>query len=340
MSIILQSSPKEKRLIGESAIDRHPLLGYGRAFLYRTFNCDLVTNDNDPVYEESVKLITALAIHVSGRLDRQVDTYTRSEKQLETLPRCEIPIAVWRVLASAKVIFAGIPFQSAATDAYVEFLADSGLNDENLLKSLYGFLEKATRRNKQLSRSQTGTLLKKIQDLTKIVILFAHVVDVESCAEMPILMGRSFREMSRHIEGLCHKPNQRLPVHNDVVFHGILRVLSDDALNRPYGGVGVLHQTDVNEASENLFLCSDFGWSVYLDVVGDKDPAEVKPHLIHIQKGMPTNSRTHERKSQISDGPRFKIDLPRIYRVPPTEKKTCLPRLVAKVTQPTEYWTS
>lgn len=335
MSVILQSSPKEHRTLDAIARDRHPLLGYGRVFLYRTFNHGLITNDNDPVYEESVKLITALAIHVSGRLDRQVDSHMRNEEQLETLPRSKIPIEVWRVLASARVIFAGIEPQPAGTDAYVEFLADSGLNDDNLPKSLYSFLKKAKDRDEQFPRPKN--LLDNIQDLARVVLLFAHVVDVESCAEMPILLCNGFREMDLQVKKLCRNPNTRATVSCETVFYGILRLLSADALNRPYGPQSTISS---NEDSQFLFLCSDFGWSVFLDTVGDKDPADVKPHLIHIQKGVPTNSKTQERKSQISDGPWVQADLPRVYRIPPAETKTSLPRLAAKVTHRKEYWTS
>ena len=45
-----------------------------------------------------------------------------------------------------------------------------------------------------------------------------------------------------------------------------------------------------------LFLCSDFGWSVYLDSVGDKDPANIRPEVVHVQRGTPTNLQTGERK--------------------------------------------
>lgn len=91
------------------------------------------------------------------------------------------------------------------------------------------------------------------------------------------------------------------------------------------------------EGSEFLSLCSDFGWTVFLDAVGDQDPAGVRPHLIHIHKGVPTNSKTHERKSQISD---VQVDLTRVYRITPAATKTCLPRSVAMITHRTEYWTS
>lgn len=51
-----------------------------------------------------------------------------------------------------------------------------------------------------------------------------------------------------------------------------------------------------------LFLHSDFGWSVFFDTYGDKDPTDVRPELVHIKEGIPTNKRTGERKMRVRDG--------------------------------------
>jgi len=88
-----------------------------------------------------------------------------------------------------------------------------------------------------------------------------------------------------------------------------------------------------------LSLCSDFGWSVYLDTIGDKDPASSRPELVRIQKGTPTNSRTGERKFKIRDGPgvRF-IEYPDEY--PLTRGPEYLPRLSVRVLSRKVYWSS
>ena len=69
------------------------------------FNSEHIIPENDPIYEDSVKLVTALAIHVSSRLGRKVRLETR---RCTDLRQHEVHIEVWRVLASSKVIFAGI----------------------------------------------------------------------------------------------------------------------------------------------------------------------------------------------------------------------------------------
>lgn len=49
------------------------------------------------------------------------------------------------------------------------------------------------------------------------------------------------------------------------------------------------------------FVLSDHGWSLIMDVLGDKDPADVRRGTLHLRKGVPTNSRTGERRRLIMD---------------------------------------
>ena len=65
--------------------------------------------------------------------------------------------------------------------------------------------------------------------------------------------------------------------------------------------VGSRFLQEENAAGSSVFLVSDFGWSVYVSAVGDNDPADTKPELLYIQKGVPTNPENGERKSRIRD---------------------------------------
>ena len=78
---------------------------------------------------------------------------------------------------------------------------------------------------------------------------------------------------------------------------------------------------------------------MFLDVVGDKDPEDIKPHLIHIKKGVPTDARTSERKLQIADSPRLEAQHQRVYRIPPAHTTSIIPEAAAQVTKRVEYWT-
>ena len=64
-SVTLQSiAGQEGSYIIAFSRDRHPLLSYGSATLHRMLNSTTITPETDPIYEDFVKLITALAIHV------------------------------------------------------------------------------------------------------------------------------------------------------------------------------------------------------------------------------------------------------------------------------------
>ncbi len=336
MSVILQSSPEEQgssRIGLRSSYDRHPLLGYGTVCLRRTCNLKHIAPDNDPVYEDSVNLVTALAIHVSRRLVRTFEPACQGEHESESIPRYEIQLEAWRVLASSTIIFAGFRHDPAAVNSYVEVLSDSVLDDYIVPGSFASFLQKAAVGN--VSLLETKGLLSQIQCLARIVLLFAFVVEVESCAEMPVLLDHGSLELMHELNRICRNPNTRAVIAPETIFNGIIRLLS-------LGSSCQRHDKWVSSAySQTLFLWSDFGWSVFLGTTLDKDPAEVKPHLIHIRKGVPTNARTNERKRRIGDGYYdFPSDLPRAYCEPPEETESCLPRAVAQVTRRSEYWTS
>ena len=72
MSVVFESSPDANRRSPIQVEDRHTVRGYGVVYLHRVFNNELITADDDPVYEETIKLITALAIQASGVLDRDI----------------------------------------------------------------------------------------------------------------------------------------------------------------------------------------------------------------------------------------------------------------------------
>ena len=73
MSNILESAadPDRKGFLSE-AEERHPVANYGVTYLRRLFNRNMIIPDSEPIFEESVRLITALglAIHANDQIDR------------------------------------------------------------------------------------------------------------------------------------------------------------------------------------------------------------------------------------------------------------------------------
>ena len=131
------------------------------------------------------------------------------------------------------------------------------------------------------------------------------------------------------------RPGERRGVGSQEIFDAVAGFLTGSQAESAYA-----HQPRASESS-GLILASDFGWSVFLDTVGDKDPAVVKRELVHVKRGIPTNSKTNERKLRIYDG----ADMGFGRNEPP---KTCpqirgpeyLPRLAARVNKRKEYWST
>jgi hypothetical protein len=131
-------------------------------------------------------------------------------------------------------------------------------------------------------------------------------------------------------------PDRWGKVHPSETFHAVTSLLSTSVLK--------VHE-DRHDMSAGvrtfLFLCSDFGWSVFLDTFGEADPGRIRPELIHVQRGMPTKRGTNERKSRMRDGRGFIKEKYEYDGTTPVERGVSyIPRAVARVSRRTEYWTT
>lgn len=113
-------------------------------------------------------------------------------------------------------------------------------------------------------------------------------------------------------------------VHSHSIFDAMLRLLLGTRL--------------IDDDHKNAFLISDFGWSVILDCVGDKNPSDVKSHLIHVRRGVPTNHRG-ERKNRIRDVEGLGGNCPGL-RIEDEGVETYRPRCALRVVNRTEYYGS
>jgi hypothetical protein len=121
MDVILESAPEKDQIPLEGAVaDRHPVRNYGVAYLERVLNRTVITAQNDPIYKESVNLITALAIHANEHLDRDYGRRLQgrnSRKTISTVPH-GIDVEVWRILASARLLFDSVGIDTAVVQTY------------------------------------------------------------------------------------------------------------------------------------------------------------------------------------------------------------------------------
>jgi len=148
ISIVLtESEPEPERRISIITEERHSLCGYGVTYLRRVLNVDVITPDDDPIYEESVKLITALAIHASRRLNRNLNFLNRyststSRSSTPASTRSWTHVEIWRVMSSAKLIFNGLSIDPSGVESYTNFLTETKLDETTCPNSFTAFLKK------------------------------------------------------------------------------------------------------------------------------------------------------------------------------------------------------
>ncbi|KAL8751805.1 MAG: hypothetical protein Q9199_006175 [Rusavskia elegans] len=295
MSVILDLAPDSERWSEITVDTRYPLLGYGATYLHRMFNSDIITSDLDPIYQESVKLIIAIAIWVSRRVDRDL-AITSSPTEVINVPSPQrtIFIDVWRVLASARIIFSNMfsPADAPTIDSYIEKLSQGPLDETSLPSVSTSFLRRVPTRPRRTSPG--SNYIFHLRCLASMVLVFSFVPEIEDCSSLPLreveFSQRDFQHM--FIEA-CKDHGERLRLKHDTIFCQIRHYLSR------------------HRVPANVFLFSDFGWSVYFDTFRDRDPTQIKPELAHVRRGVPTNRKTMERKMLICDshmnvGPMFR----------------------------------
>jgi hypothetical protein len=335
MNVILSCVPDEhRRVISIASEERHPLRGYGSVYLYRILNADAIMRENEPAYPELVGLIGGLAIHISRRLQRRmVQPLTNFQPKTKSNDELHLPITLeaWRVLGSVKMLFTGIDFDNALITMYSDFLISSPLEESTLPSAVQTLLSKFP--HQKGTQSLAFRLIYQLEYLASVVILFAHVIELDKCGDVPLklrekpgigpIYGRDFlvRDGGKVSVSACDNflymahflCSQNLPSRNDRV--------------------------SGNDLDFRYFLYSDFGWSVFLNIVGDQDPASVRPELLHLQKGVPTNSKTNEQKLRCKDAMGFSnltdFDYGSIHRSP-----TYVPRAAARTINVHYLWSS
>jgi hypothetical protein len=149
---------------------------------------------------------------------------------------------------------------------------------------------------------------------------------------MPIKLIEDHFVMSHAMSLIFEDPEARATLEPSTIFHAVSTVLLDDFDNRG-------DNPKFTSQSFYLFLCSDFGWSVYLDTVCDHDPASCRPELVRVVKGTPTNSKTGERKFRMRDGGGFRtVEYPDSY--PLTRGPDYIPSAAGRVLKRTVFWSS
>ena len=308
-SVILRSFPEssvydtfeaqtESRLI--QAQDRHTLQGWGTLYMRRALNTYILISEDNAIHEEIVKHVTALAMFFVREVARFTNCSPQSfaeplSGEAQRLAKAfKTPTGLWRVVAAANLIFEGVTIDIQGVESYLEFLdlgktVKMGITcaSEDLPGAYASYMKRVEASNPGKDVTQGMRLL--LDHLTHVLIVTAHIADINACKKLPILVDNQRR-------GFVHvHPRIAGWLGERAMFQAALCLFADNRTVKQHAVTGK------GEDLRFLWLSSDYGWSAYYDTADDKDPTEVTPELIHIERGVPTHTSTGERRSTISD---------------------------------------
>ena len=322
MAVILEIAPEEELRSVIIAEERHPILGYGTTSLKRSLNTIMITPETEPVYEDSVKMIISMAIRISKRIFWEGKIYEKRKWE---------GIEIWRMLKVGQMLFSGLPVSLEEVRNYVDY---SGQDEpgKNLLPPVFNSCLERAEKVGVSAESYTASVLRQFLHQANVIIALSFVINIEDCVSMPIIMARGgsygswFSEINDKFEDLGSKINLKtIKMPQNITM----------LLTSARGGNHDSWDRLVTDGYP--FLWSDFGWSIFLDIVGDKDPSEVQLGFVYIKAGVPTRQGTNERRPLLVDGNA------RPFGDPPTTFPVLrgdryIPRAAASITNRQEFW--
>lgn len=325
MNVVLTTSPEENEAIHIEGEERHRLKGYGTTFIRRLFNRTSIVADNHAIYPEAAQLAIACAIALS-RILRRVP-YSDIE-YAAVPPQCCQNTEIWQIKDSTHVLFDGIPLDWVAIEGYIE-----GTTTENrswrIPPAIHWYLENVEP-DKRLDLHRKNLLILDIKRIASWILAFAQVVEIKACLQLPLIWDPEWILCTDIMSWDGQKP---IAIPSNIWFSRISHMLAGHTIGKDLAGRGNRH-----------FLICERGWSLYYSNLGDNDPGTINCESLSIKMGVPTNTRTQERRYRISDAPRIRLLSP--PKGPNTSPWTIeesgpyVPRCFTPVTKRIEYYSS
>jgi hypothetical protein len=325
MNVVLKEPPDENEAVKLEGEERHRLEGYGTLFLRRRLNRFSIVAEDHALYQETAQFAVAFAIVVS-RVMRRIPF--KHNKGSAVPPQCYQRTEVWQIKDSSHVLFDGIPLDWGAIAGYVE----EGITTEDgswrIPPAARTYLENIQRLNKHIYNKDA--LILDTKRMASWILAFAQVVDVKSCAQMPLIWDPEWMFCLGIMSWLGRDP---IDMPSNIWFSTIIAMLVRQSSGAVLAGSG-----------NRLVLLSERGWSLFYTNLGDNDPGTINCASLSIKRGVPTNTRTQERRYQISDAPRIFPPAPPKGPAPVSwviEKSgSYIPRCFTPVTKRTEHYSS
>ncbi|KAI4087291.1 MAG: hypothetical protein L6R37_008336 [Teloschistes peruensis] len=322
--VVLETKPIPNGRIMIEAQESHRLKGYGTTFLRRWFNRKLLIADDDEVYVGTANFAVSFSIIIC-RVMRRVpfsDHGNCVRKPENDVPsQCYLSTEHWRILNASETLLSGIKLDKRKISDFVESLSGKSLEDMAIPIGVKAYLDKL---NEEAPELRKLTFLEEMKQLASWILSFAQVINIDSCADLPLRIAPGWMFCDRIISwnGL-----DKIDIDSDIWFNMILKLMRKDST----GGSSIVEST-------GTFLTCHQGWSLFYSCVGNKhDPGEINCELLCIERGVPTNTRTGERKYRIADAPPIEEDVgtPKLM-----DRETYVPRSVTKVHKRVEHYSS
>lgn len=318
--VVLQTEPVDNENSRIEGQECHRLKDYGTTFLQRLFNKTTLIADDDPIYAETANFAVAFAMWLSRSMRRMPVIIHGPQEDRTRHQRC-LGTESWRLFDSSSLLFSGIGLDKDVINKFNENLTGASIADMKLPPRVQKYLESCGDEKYKLRRHD---FVEDIKQAASWVLTFAQVNEIESCADLVLRIAPGWMFCTGVVDWDGLEP---IEIESKVFFNLVLKMMRKDVT----GGVSLVE-------SEGTFLMSHHGWSLFYSSVGDYDPGPVNCESLSIKRGVPTNTKTLERKYRIADAPAIE----RNVRTPIVVDKgdSYLPRCFTKVYKRAEHYSS
>ncbi|KAL8752945.1 MAG: hypothetical protein Q9184_005570 [Pyrenodesmia sp. 2 TL-2023] len=338
MHVLLRTEPKDNDGVEIQGQEIHRLKGYGTTFLQRLFNTHSLLDDDDPLFADTANFAVSIAILLSRRMRRSSHD-SGPFHQKEDPKQYYFNTAHWRLFNSSHVLFWRIKLDKRKIIGQLDKLNGKSLYEMAMPTSLKNYISKleepsyGLERHAIACREHESFLIENIQKLASWIVAFGQVIDIESCHDLPLrILPNSMTEA----DALSLNLSNDVDIDSYFCFDLIRNMMRKDP---PLETQSITKAGNRSSArSESLFLTCHQGWSLFHSSLGDKDPEHIICELLCIKQGVPTNTRTGERRNRITDAPSISSTQkgPALLN----NEDSYVPRCATKVYKRTEHYSS
>lgn len=336
-SLSISINDESENIFRLVARERLKLRGYGTIALCRLLDESLGTlnrsSEIPPHLIEAAELIISMACLVSSKLVRGPDV-----KEPALNKRCDIKFS--QIYNAARLFF-GHPFSTDFADSlpYSEESAEQIFIRMQKTKNWEAAFSENAIPSAILHRLKIskykGNWVDDFCELATTLVSFAMCPTLSDCADMKLVFAPPFEDYGGLGRQVRKWNGEIIKIQSHDVFAHLCRLLVGDDLFLRFG----------TSEDGDVFMVSDFGWTVSLATYGDNDPATVDPGRVYIREGVPTNPRNMERRLRVRDGqdPPFELSregVPSLDPVSDRNTATYKPRCISPIQKRTEYLAS